>query len=61
VLGIDVGSATWSLNGRDCATTMKVYSYIVAYDSGFAPNPFHGICTLACCKPTIRRTAHEKE
>ena len=46
---------------RDCATTMTVYSYIVAYDSGFAPNPFHGTCTLACCKPTIRRTAHEKE
>lgn len=36
---------------------VKVYSYIVAHDSGFAPNPFHGICTLACCKPVIRRTA----
>ena len=35
----------------------ELYSYIVAGDSGFAPNPFHGICTLACCKPNIRRTA----
>lgn len=26
-------------------------------DSGFAPNPFDGFCTLACCKPIIRRTA----
>ena len=23
----------------------------------YAPNPFHGYCTLACCKPAIRRTA----
>ena len=36
---------------------MKVYSYIVAFDYGFSPNPFHGVCTLACCKPAIRRTA----
>jgi Nucleotide modification associated domain 2 len=36
---------------------MKVYSFIVAYDYGFAPNPFHGVCTLACCKPMIRRSA----
>ncbi|MBN8196863.1 hypothetical protein [Thalassospira povalilytica] len=34
-----------------------LYSYIVAYDSGFAPNPFNGICTLATCKPKIRRHA----
>ena len=37
----------------------RVFSYIVAHDSGFAPNPFHGCCTLACCKPVIRRTAQE--
>jgi hypothetical protein len=36
---------------------MKVYSYIVTHDSGFSPNPFHGVCTLACCKPVIRRVA----
>ena len=32
----------------------RLYSYIVATDDGFAPNPFHGVCTLACCKPKIR-------
>jgi Nucleotide modification associated domain 2 len=26
-------------------------------DRGFAPNPFYGYCTLACCKPKIRRAA----
>ena len=36
---------------------MTLYSYIVAYDDGFAPNPFRGVCTLACCKPKIRKGA----
>ncbi|MGD0171414.1 MAG: hypothetical protein ABSB81_04730 [Halobacteriota archaeon] len=35
----------------------SLYSYIVASDSGFAPNPFGEYCTLACCKPQIRRHA----
>jgi hypothetical protein len=30
---------------------------VVRYDSGFAPNPFYGLCTLATCKPEIRRKA----
>lgn len=34
-----------------------MYSYVVTRDFGFAPNPFHGICSLATCKPTIRRNA----
>lgn len=38
---------------------MTLYSYIVADDAGFAPNPFHEYLTLACCKPGIRRTAQE--
>ncbi len=29
---------------------MKLYSYVVDHDNGFAPNPFHGWCTLAHCK-----------
>lgn len=33
---------------------MRLYSYVVAYDIGFAPNPFHGYCTLATCKQDIR-------
>jgi hypothetical protein len=36
---------------------MRVFSYVVAHDAGFAPNPFHGWCTLACCKPRIRSRA----
>ena len=36
---------------------MSLYSYLLAHDSGTAPNPFHGTCTLAICKPAIRRTA----
>lgn len=35
----------------------RLYSYVVLHDIGFAPNPFHGWCTLATCKPGIRRTA----
>lgn len=37
---------------------MKLHSYVVRYDSGFAPNPFYEYCTLATCKPGIRRSAH---
>lgn len=36
---------------------MKLYSYVVARDFGFAPNPFFGVCTLATCKPRIRKHA----
>lgn len=36
---------------------MKLYSYIIARDFGFAPNPFFGFCTLATCKPRIRANA----
>lgn len=38
---------------------MKLSAYIIAIDSGFAPNPFGRYCTLACCKPTIRRMAEK--
>ena len=34
---------------------MRLFSYVVARDYGFAPNPFFGVCTLATCKPRIRR------
>lgn len=36
---------------------MKIFSYILRYDVGFAPNPFHGVCTLATCKQEIRAKA----
>ena len=43
-----------AVDKRSC---VKLYSYVVARDFGFAPNPFHGFCTLATCKPTIRNRA----
>lgn len=36
---------------------MRLFSYVVARDYGFAPNPFGGVCTLATCKPDIRQRA----
>ena len=36
---------------------MKYFAYIVARDFGFAPNPFYALCTLATCKPEIRKQA----
>lgn len=36
---------------------MRLFSYVVARDYGFAPNPFGGTCTLATCKPEIRQRA----
>ena len=35
-----------------------LYTYVITRDFGFAPNPFHGLCTLATCKPDIRKTAN---
>ena len=35
----------------------RLFTYIVAHDIGFAPNPFFSYCTLATCKPGIRKGA----
>ena len=40
---------------------MRLYSYVVARDFGFAPNPFYGYCTLATCKPKIRGNAGKED
>jgi len=37
---------------------MRLHSYVIARDYGFAPNPFHGVCTLATCKKLIRKHAN---
>ena len=37
---------------------MKLLSYVIDRDFGFAPNPFHGYCTLATCKPKTRSVAN---
>ncbi len=35
----------------------RIYSYVLRFDDGAAPNPFWKTCTLTICKPAIRRTA----
>jgi len=37
--------------------TPNIYRYVVATDAGTAPNPFGTWCSLAICKPGIRRHA----
>lgn len=39
---------------------MKIYTYIMTDDYSFAPNPYFGLCTLACCKPKIRKAVANK-
>ena len=39
------------------SSSSTVWTYKIAADWGFAPNPFHGVCTLACCKHQIREKA----
>lgn len=41
------------------ATKEFLYCYKMTHDTGFAPNPYHDVLTLATCKPTIRRCAEE--
>lgn len=36
---------------------MTTRTYRLDHDLGFAPNPFFGWCTLACCMPLIRKHA----
>lgn len=37
----------------------RLHSYVVAWDAGLAPNPYWDYCTLAVCKPQLRRSAVE--
>lgn len=39
------------------AMNQKIYRYVVQYDGGSAPRPYGHICTLAICKPGIRKGA----
>lgn len=36
---------------------LSLFTYILDHDVGFAPNPFFKVCTLAACKPKIRKRA----
>jgi hypothetical protein len=41
---------------------MKVCAYVMTYDTGLAPNPFHGVCTLAVCTPNhVRANLEEND
>ena len=35
----------------------RLFTYTIPFDDGAAPNPFNGMCSLAICKPGVRRTA----
>lgn len=35
----------------------RIFRYVVRQDRGGSPDPFHGWCSLAVCKPQIRRSA----
>ena len=37
----------------------RYFIYIITVDAGSAPNPFYGFCTLAICKPRIRKVAQK--
>ena len=50
-------SATTVAEAPRVSSHMRLYSYVVARDYSFAPNPFFGVCTLATCKPSIRQSA----
>ena len=45
-------AATACTNGSP--NVMRLFAYKLTHDTGFAPNPFHGVCTLATCKSYIR-------
>ena len=42
---------------KPIAREPRLYSYIIPFDDGAAPNPFDGMCTLTICKPKIRSSA----
>ncbi len=41
--------------------TARLFTYTIRVDDGAAPNPFNGMCSLAICKPAIRRVAKKDD
>ena len=35
----------------------KIFRYVIRHDGGSAPRPYGDVCSLAICKPAIRKTA----
>lgn len=50
-------AAVWYVRRVMSRSKPRLYSYRVRCDSGAAPNPYWGICTLVICKPKLRLTA----
>ena len=47
--------------GRAPVKAMRLFTYRLKHDTGFAPNPFHGVCTMATCKAGMRRTKRVRD
>lgn len=45
------------LRGIRAEKPVRLFSYVVRWDHGFAPNPFYRLCSIATCKPDIRKAA----
>jgi hypothetical protein len=44
-------------NKKASILMQRLFTYTIPVDDGAAPNPFNGMCSLAICKPGIRRVA----
>jgi hypothetical protein len=52
----------WIRNHHDLTDLMsRLFTYTIPVDDGAAPNPFRGMCSLAICKPGIRRVAERDD
>ena len=49
--------AATNLRGRAAMREPRLWRYVLRYDGGLAPHIAGGVCSLACCKPKIRRYA----
>ena len=56
MLGCTAYSTTDKPRASGGRRTMRLFSYKLTHDTGFAPNPFWGYLTLATCKPWMRRS-----
>lgn len=56
-----IGTQSLGIGSTHCLpaamASPDIYRYIVRHDAGTAPNPSDGWCTLAICKPRIRKAA----
>jgi hypothetical protein len=48
-------SAKANARPKTRVNAMRLFSYVVHHDTGFAPNPHHGFCTLVHCKRKTKK------